>query len=102
MREIDLHDFTKGFKMNKIFGAIALTIALPTVAHAQTPSAPAAEKGCCAKMKAEGKECGCCKGMDHSKMDHSSMGDAAKPADPHAGHSGPAAGQGAAPAGHKH
>lgn len=85
--------------MNKVLGAITLTIALPTVAHAQAPSA---EKECCAKMKAEGKECACCKGMDHSKMDHSSTGDAAKPADPHAGHSGPAAGHGAAPPGHKH
>lgn len=90
----------KASRMNKVLGAIALTIALPTVAHAQAPSASAAEKGCCAKMKAEGKECACCKGMDHSKMDHSSMGEAAKPADPHAGHSGPVAGHRAPPPDH--
>jgi hypothetical protein len=51
--------------MNKILTAIALAIALPAVAHAQT--APAPEKDCCEKMKAEGKEC-CCKDM--AKKDH--------------------------------
>jgi uncharacterized protein involved in copper resistance len=54
--------------MNKILTAIALSIALPAVAQAQTAPAPAAEKDCCEKMKAEGKEC-CCKDM--GKMDHS-------------------------------
>jgi hypothetical protein len=42
-------------------------------------------------MKAEGKECACCKEMDHSKMDHSKMdqsqhGAGATAADSHAGH----------------
>jgi hypothetical protein len=49
--------------MNTILTAIALSIALPAVAHAQAAPAPAPEKkDCCEKMKAEGKEC-CCKDM---------------------------------------
>jgi hypothetical protein len=59
--------------MNKLLTAIALTIALPAVAHAQAAPAPKAD--CCEKMKAEGKEC-CCKDM--SGKDHG--------ADAHAGH----------------
>ena len=52
--------------MMKLIGAIALTLALPAIAHAQT--APAPEKqDCCEKMKAEGKEC-CCKDMDKRTM----------------------------------
>ena len=54
--------------MNKILTAIALSIALPAVAHAQANPAPAAEKDCCEKMKTEGKEC-CCKDMDHKGHD---------------------------------
>ena len=46
--------------MNKILTALALSIALPAVAHAQ--AAPAPKEDCCEKMKAEGKEC-CCKDM---------------------------------------
>ena len=54
--------------MNKLLTAIALTIALPAVAHAADPApAPEAKQDCCEKMKAEGKEC-CCK--EHAK-DHS-------------------------------
>ena len=53
--------------MNKILTAVALAIALPAVAHAQAAPPPTAEKDCCEKMKAEGKEC-CCKDMD--KNDH--------------------------------
>ena len=60
--------------MNKFLTAIALTIALPAVAHAQT--AP----------KAEGKEC-CCKDM--AKMDHGKH-DMKTGADAHAGHDMPA------------
>lgn len=59
--------------MNKLLTAIALTIALPAVAHAQATPAPKAD--CCEKMKAEGKEC-CCKDM--AGKDHG--------ADAHAGH----------------
>ncbi|MCL6682411.1 hypothetical protein [Sphingomonas alba] len=56
--------------MKKLLTAIALSIALPAVAHAQ--AAPAPEKqDCCEKMKAEGKEC-CCKEMD--KMGHDQHG----------------------------
>jgi hypothetical protein len=47
--------------MNKILTALAFSIALPAVAHAQ--AAPAPKEDCCEKMKAEGKEC-CCKKMD--------------------------------------
>ena len=69
--------------MNKILTAIALTIAVPAVAHAQAASAPAAKKmACCDKMKAEGKEC-CCDDM--AKMDHSKH-DMKAGGDPHAGH----------------
>ena len=64
--------------MNKILTAIALTIALPAVAHAQAVPAPKAD--CCEKMKAEGKEC-CCKDMDH----HGERG-MKDGADAHAGH----------------
>lgn len=66
--------------MNKILTAIALTIALPAVAHAQTAPAPKAD--CCEKMKAEGKEC-CCKDM--AKEGHGERG-AKGGADAHAGH----------------
>ena len=68
--------------MKTIMTAIALTIALPAMAHAQAtpPAAPKAD--CCEKMKAEGKEC-CCKDM--AKMDHSKH-DMKAGADPHAGH----------------
>lgn len=54
--------------MTKILTAIALTIAIPAVAHAQAAPAPEAKQDCCEKMKAEGKEC-CCKdmaGKDHA------------------------------------
>lgn len=68
--------------MNKILTAIALSIALPAVANAQAAPAPAAKADCCAKMKAEGKEC-CCKDM--AKMDHSKH-DMKAGADAHAGH----------------
>jgi len=65
--------------------AIALAFALPAVAHAQAAPAPAPKADCCEKMKAEGKECDCCKDMDHSKMDHSQHG-AEAPADSHTKH----------------
>ena len=52
--------------MKKFIAALALTIALPSAAYAQ--KAPA-EKGCCEKMKAEGKEC-CCKNMGKGHDDH--------------------------------
>ena len=59
--------------MKKLLTAIALSIALPAVAHAQAAPVPAPKADCCEKMKSEGKECACCKDMDHSKMDHSKM-----------------------------
>ena len=66
--------------MKKILTAIALTIALPAVAHAQAAPAPAAKMECCEKMK---EKCDCCKDM--AKMDHDKQGMKAG-ADPHAGH----------------
>ena len=66
--------------MKKILTAIALTIALPAVAHAQTAPAPAAKMACCEKMKDKHD---CSKNM--AKMDHDMQGMKAG-ADPHAGH----------------
>jgi hypothetical protein len=65
-------DFTET-DMNKILTAIALSIALPAVAHAQAAPVPGpeAKQDCCEKMKAEGKEC-CCKDM--AKMGHAGHG----------------------------
>ncbi len=64
--------------MKSFWAAIALSIALPAVAHAQAD--PAAKIDCCEKMK---KKCECCKDM--AKMDHSKH-DMKAGADPHAGH----------------
>ena len=64
--------------MNKFFAAIALTVALPTMAHAQAVAA-APKADCCAKMK---DMAGC---KDMAKMDHSKHNMKAG-ADPHAGH----------------
>jgi len=65
--------------MNKLLTAIALSIALPAVAHAQAAPQPKAD--CCEKMKAEGKDCS----KDMAKMDHSKH-DMKTGANPHAGH----------------
>lgn len=56
--------------MNKLLTAIALTIALPAAAYAADP-APQPKQDCCQKMKAEGKDCCCCKdmGKDHAGHD---------------------------------
>lgn len=64
--------------MKNILTAIALTIAIPAMAHAQ-PAAPA-KADCCDKMKGECKM-DCCKGM--AKGDKPGAKDAG---DPHAGH----------------
>ena len=64
--------------MNKFFAAVALTIALPAMAHAQAVTA-APKAGCCAKMK---DMSGC---KDMAKMDHK-MHDMKAGADPQAGH----------------
>ena len=51
--------------MMKLLTAIALSIALPAVAHAAEPAPqPEAKQDCCEKMKHDGKEC-CCEDMDH-------------------------------------
>ena len=63
--------------MNKILAAITLSIAIPTIAQAQT--APAPKMDCCEKMK---EKCACCKdmaGKGHEGHDMSAN-------DPHAGH----------------
>ena len=54
--------------MKTMLTAVALSIALPSIAHAATPTPPAKED-CCAKMKAEGKKC-CCDDMDKDHSDH--------------------------------
>lgn len=56
--------------MKMISLAIAFTIGLPSVAHAQlAPPAPVpAAKDCCERMKAEGKKC-CCDEMDKGSND---------------------------------
>ena len=66
--------------MKKILTAIALSIALPAVAHAQTAPAPAAKMACGEKMKVKSD---CCKDM--AKMDHDMQGMKAGGA-MHAGH----------------
>lgn len=65
--------------MNRLLTAIAVAIALPGVAHAQTaPEAPKME--CCAKMK---DKCGCCEKMGAKPSDAQQ---APSSDDPHAGH----------------
>lgn len=64
--------------MKKYLLAVALTVALPAMAHAQAVTAQP-KAGCCAKMK----DMAGCKSM--AKMDHSKHGMKAG-ADPHAGH----------------
>ena len=61
--------------MKIILTAVALSIALPAMAHAQAATAPAAKADCCDKMKA-GKDC--C--MDMAKMDHDMPGMKSMPA----------------------
>jgi hypothetical protein len=63
--------------MKKLFAALALSAALPTVAHAA--NAPA-EKDCCDKMKVQKKKCCCC---DEKAMQPSADHDR-----DHAGHEG--------------
>lgn len=72
--------------MKKYLLAIAMTVALPAMAHAQAVTA-APKAGCCEKMKAmacckDGKM-DCCKDM--ARMDHKKH-DMKAGADPHAGH----------------
>ena len=64
--------------MKKLFGAIALAIAIPSIAQAQT--APAPKMDCCEKKK---EKCACCKdmaGKGHKGHDMSGS------ENPHAGH----------------
>ena len=64
--------------MKKILGAIALSIAIPSIAQAQAAQAP--KMPCCEKMK---EKCACCKdmaGKGHEGHDMSGR------KDPHAGH----------------
>ena len=66
--------------MNKMMIAIAMSIAVPAVAHAQAAPPAPKKMECCEKMK---EKCDCCKDM--AKMDHSKH-DMKAGADPHAGH----------------
>jgi hypothetical protein len=63
--------------MKKILGAIALSIAIPSIAHAQ---AQAPKMGCCEKMK---EKCACCKDMAGKGHEGHDMSGGK---DPHAGH----------------
>ena len=91
--------------MNKLMIAIALTIALPAAALAQTAPAPSHTMECCEKMKTAGKDC-----KDMAKMDHGKH-DMKAGADAHAGHDmsqmsakapAPAPAAGPAAAAHQH
>ena len=73
--------------MKKILTAIALTIALPAMAHAQAAPAATPKAGCCEKMK-DMADCKDMAKMDHSKMGHSGHDMKAGP-NPHAGHDMP-------------
>ena len=67
--------------MKTILTAVALTIALPAVAHAQSAPTPAPKAECCKQMK----DCKCCKDMDESHVRHDGKGEAGS----HAGHNMP-------------
>jgi len=64
--------------MKKILSAIALSIAIPSIAQAQ--AAPAAKMGCCEKMK---EKCACCKDMAGKGHEGQKL---SGEKDPHAGH----------------
>lgn len=64
--------------MKKISGAIALSIAIPSIAHAQAAQAPRMDRG--EKMK---EKCACCK--DTAEKGHGRH-DMSGGKDPHAGH----------------
>ena len=64
--------------MKKILGAIALAIAIPSIAQAQ--AAPAPTMACCEKMK---EKCTCCKDMAGKGHEGHDMSGGK---DPHAGH----------------
>lgn len=59
--------------MKKFLTAVAFAIALPAIAHAETPPSAPAKADCCDKMKAEGKPC-CCDDTAH-KADAGHMHD---------------------------
>lgn len=72
--------------MKNIVAAIALTIALPAVAHAQAAPAPAPKADCCDKMK---DKMDCCKdmaGKEHAGHEMMQSGAKAPAADPHQNH----------------
>lgn len=64
--------------MKKLLAAIALTIAIPSIAHTQAAQTPKLD--CCEKMR---EKCACCKDMTGKGHEghHMSGGK-----DPHAGH----------------
>ena len=71
-------DFTDE-DMTKILGAIALAVAIPSIASAQAAPAPP-KMACCEKMK---DKCACCKGMAGKGAEGQNMSGGK---DPHAGH----------------
>jgi len=74
--------------MNKLLAAVALSIAIPAVAQAQSAPAPAAKMDCCAKMKGK-MDCGKDMAMGdnaHAGHDMAKSGTTAPQADPHKNH----------------
>lgn len=65
--------------MNKLMAAVALAVALPSIAHAQVAPAEKPKMACCEKMK---DKCACCDKM----AGKAASGSSAPSADPHAGH----------------
>lgn len=65
--------------MKKLVSAVALAIALPSIAYAQAAPAEKPKMECCEKMK---EKCGCCDKMAGKP----SGGTSASSSDPHAGH----------------
>lgn len=50
--------------MKALLAAVAMSIVLPSVAHAQIAPTPPVKEDCCERMKAEGKKCCCCDDTD--------------------------------------
>lgn len=64
--------------MSALLMTLALAATFPEPAKSPAPAKPAADaamKDCCAKMKAEGKECCCCKDKTAGHGDHGDHGD---------------------------
>lgn len=58
--------------MKNVLIAIGLSLALPSIAHAQAAPTTPVKEDCCEKMKAEGKKC-CCDEMEKKKHSDKDM-----------------------------